>query len=183
MSRPLLAALAGALLLGGCAYDNDTYRGGGRYGVYDGGGYGGPYYGRGSSYGRGPYYGRNTYYGRDPRYWYGGRRNDDDDDRRQARREPRLDRPENGVVCDRRTETCYKGREIDASETREKFGRDAARKVERVRDRYDNNDIFRPRRNAVCDRDDRRCYQNNDPNRRLTREYFGNRAARRVDNN
>lgn len=170
MSRPLFAALAAGLLLGGCAYDNDSYEGRSypRYGVYDNG----PgYYGRGRSvYGR-----NNTYYGRDPRYWYGGRRNDDDNNRRQ----PRFDRPENNVVCDRRTATCYKGREIDVSETREKFGRDAARKVERVRDRYDNNDIFRPRRNAVCDRDDKRCYQNGDPNRRLTREYFGNRAARR----
>ena len=178
MSRLPLAALAGALLLGGCAYDNDTYRGGssGRYGVYEGGGFGGPYYGRG------PSYGRSTYYGRQPGYWYGGRR-DNDDDRREARREPRFDRPENNVVCDRRTETCYKNREIDASETREKFGKDASRKADRVRDRYDNNDVFLPRRNVVCDRDDKRCYQGGDPNRKLTREYFGNKAARRTDNN
>ena len=177
MPRLPLAALAAGLLLAGCAVDNDRYesRSTPRYGVYEGG-YGGPYHGRS------PNYGRSTYYGREPNYWF-NRRGNDNRDRDQARRQPRFDRPENDVVCDRRTEVCYKDREIDASETREKFGRDAARRVDRIRDRRDNNDVFLPRRNVVCDRDDKKCYQGGDANRRLTREYFGNKAARRVDNN
>ena len=32
--------------------------------------------------------------------------------------------PSRGVVCDRATETCYRGREIDASETRDYFGKE-----------------------------------------------------------
>jgi hypothetical protein len=111
-----------------------------------------------------------------PNYWY-NRRDNDDRNRDEARRQQRFDRPENDVVCDRRTQVCYKDKEIDASETREKFGKDAARRVDRVRDRYDNNDLFLPRKNTVCDRDDRTCYQNGDPNRKQTREFFGNKAA------
>jgi hypothetical protein len=178
MPRLPLAALAAGLLLAGCAVDNDRYesRSTPRYGVYEGG-YGGPYYGRS------PNYGRSTYYGREPNYWYNRRDNDNNRNRDEARRQPRFDRPENDVVCDRRTQVCYKDKEIDASETREKFGKDAARKVDRVRDRYDNNDIFLPRKNVVCERDDRTCYQNGDPNRKQTREYFGDRAARRVGRN
>ena len=51
--------------------------------------------------------------------------------------------PSRGVVCDRATETCYRGREIDASETRDYFGREAARKVDRIRDTQGTNRIFR----------------------------------------
>ena len=175
MPRLPFTALAAGLLLAGCAVDNDRYesRSTPRYGVYDGG-YGGPYYGRS------PNYGRSTYYGREPNYWFNRR---DNNNRNEARRQPRFDRPENDVVCDRRTQVCYKDKEIDASETREKFGKGAARRVDRVRDRYDNNDIFLPRKNVVCERDDRTCYQNGDPNKKQTREYFGNRTAKRVDNN
>jgi hypothetical protein len=105
---------------------------------------------------------------------------DNDNNRNEARRQPRFDRPENDVVCDRRTQVCYKDKEIDASETREKFGKDAARKVDRVRDRYDNNDIFLPRKNVVANGRPT-CYQNGDPSRKQTREYFGDRAAKRVE--
>ena len=178
MRRLPLAALAAGLLLAGCAVDNDRYesRSTPRYGVYEGG-YGGPYYGRS------PNYGRSTYYGREPNYWFNRRDNDNNRNRDEAKRQPRFDRPENDVVCDRRTQVCYKDKEIDASETREKFGKDAARRVDRVRDKYDNNDLFLPRKNTVCDRDDKTCYQNGDPSRKQTREYFGNKAAKRVDNN
>jgi hypothetical protein len=157
----LLAALAGAVLLAGCA---DIDRSRDRTYVSDG------YYGR-PVYG-GPY--RTYGY---PRYGY------NDNDRYRGRSSNgRFDREGRDVVCDRRTEVCYKDGDIDASETRERFGKEPARKVERVRDRYDDNDLFLPRRNIVCNDENNTCYRNGKANRQLSREYFGRKDwQRRVD--
>lgn len=169
MSRPLLVVLAAAGLLAGCAIESDSYesRSYPRYGVYD------------SSPG---WWGRPSYE-RQPAYRYGDR-SADRYYRNQARSggEGRLARPDNDVVCDRRTRICYKDGKIDKSETQDFFGGKAADRADDVRDRYEN-DAFVPRKNVVCDRDRRVCYKDGDPNRNLTRDYFGNRAAKRVDKN
>src|SRR3954447_8308588 len=47
--------------------------------------------------------------------------------------------------------------------------------------RYNNDRPFRPSRHVVCDPDDRVCYKNGRPDRSETRDYFGKKAARRVD--
>jgi hypothetical protein len=157
----LLAALAGAVLLAGCA---DIDRSRDRTYVSDGYGYGRAY--------PGGYYGRPYGYPRQSGYY--------DNDRYRGRSSNgRFDREGKDVVCDRRTEVCYKDGDIDASETRERFGKQPARKVERVRDRYDDNDLFLPRRNVVCNDENNTCYRNGKPNRQLSREYFGRRGFQR----
>jgi hypothetical protein len=90
-------------------------------------------------------------------------------------------RPGGDVVCDRRTETCYRRGQIDASETRDYFGRGAARRVDRVRDQAGTNRIFRPDDNVVCNRRDKVCLKNGHPDRSETRDFFGKKAARRID--
>ena len=89
--------------------------------------------------------------------------------------------PSRGVVCDRATETCYRGKEIDASETRDVFGRSAARQVDRVRDQAGTNRIYRVDDDVVCNRRTEICYKNGHPDRTETRDFFGKKAARRID--
>ena len=50
-----------------------------------------------------------------------------------------------------------------------------------VRPRYDDDQPFRPSRHVVCDPDDRVCYKNGHPDRSETRDFFGKKAARRMD--
>lgn len=90
-------------------------------------------------------------------------------------------RPGPGVICDRATETCYRRGQIDASETRDVFGRGAAREVDRVRDWAGTNRLYRPSDDVVCNRVDQVCYKNGHPDRSETRDYFGRSAARRID--
>jgi hypothetical protein len=89
--------------------------------------------------------------------------------------------PSRNVVCDRATETCYRGREIDASETRDYFGKSASRQVDRIRDQAGTNRIYRVDDDVVCNRRSEVCYKNGRPDRSETRDYFGKKAARRVD--
>jgi hypothetical protein len=86
-----------------------------------------------------------------------------------------------GVVCDRVTETCYRGRQIDASETRGNFGRGAAREVDRIRDAQGTNRIYRPSDNVVCNRLEQICFKNGHPDVSETRDYFGKKASRKID--
>ena len=85
--------------------------------------------------------------------------------------------PRRDVVCDRATETCYRGREIDASETRDYFGKSAARKVDRIRDTQGTNRVFRVDDDVVCNRRDQVCYKNGRPDVSETRDYFGKKAG------
>jgi hypothetical protein len=87
--------------------------------------------------------------------------------------------PEKHVVCDQRTQVCYKKGDIDASETKEFFGKDAGRRVDRIRDHLHDNDSFLPTPNVACSRDNQACYRTNgQPDRQDTRRFFGNGAAR-----
>ena len=98
----LTAAAIAGLLLGSCAYDNDRYDGGRyRYGGYSAGDRDGRYAGR----------------GRYPGYSAG----DSNTSRALSRR---------GSFCDDGAEVCYKNGSPDVSDTRDRFGRDAARRVD-----------------------------------------------------
>ena len=155
----LLLALG---LSGGCVSDGSFADGGpGSSGIRWSGPYGSDPFSRGSSVFGGYPYGSDRYSRSD----YGGR----------------TFNPSRGVVCDRATETCYRGREIDASETRDYFGRSAARQVDRIRDDAGTNRIYRVDDDVVCNRPKEVCYKNGRPDRSETRDYFGKKAARRVD--
>lgn len=161
----VLGPLVALGLLAGCATDGN----GGGYGdagsgIRWSGPYGDPYarplpgYPFYSPYGYGPYGGPFRRY--------------DDDDGRFVRR--------GNVVCDRATETCYRGRELDVSETRDFFGRKAAREADRVRDAFGTNHIFRADDDVVCNRREQVCYKDGHPDRSETRDLFGKKAARRL---
>ncbi|MFO1038397.1 MAG: hypothetical protein U1E45_16285 [Geminicoccaceae bacterium] len=112
----------------------------------------------GSMFGRGPY--SNSLYGsQSERFFY----------------------PARNVTCDRQTRICYRGDELDESETRDWFGRRDARRADNIRDAAGTNEIFVPRGNVYCDLDDKVCYKNGHPDRSETRDYFGKKAARRID--
>ena len=87
-------------------------------------------------------------------------------------------RPSPGVVCDRATETCYRGRDIDASETRDVFGRSAAREVDRIRDAAGTNRVYRVSNKVVCDRRTKVCYKNGHPDNSETKDFFGRNLPR-----
>jgi hypothetical protein len=178
MARPLLpACLAGALLLGGCASDNHNHDNGahaaggyrpwgGYYGSPWGGYYGAPY---GWAYGAPPYY-------------YGGHGHEHDDNDHYVAISPngRFVQPEDKVVCDQLTQVCYRKGDLDASETRQYFGKDASHRADNIRDHLHDNDSFLPRPNVACSRDYEACYHTNGrADRPATRRFFGGQAARR----
>ncbi len=156
------AVLTALGLLGGCVSDGSFADPGPRS---SGIRWGGPY---GSDpFSRGPYgYGGNPF----GTSSYGGRSNGG-----------RTFQSSRNVVCDRSTETCYRGREIDASETRDVFGKGAGRRVDRIRDQAGTNRIYRVDDDVVCNRRTEVCLKNGRPDRSETRDYFGKKAARRVD--
>jgi hypothetical protein len=143
-------------LLAGCVTDgNNGPYGGGDPGIRWSGPYGGPY---ARSFPGSPFY---RSYDRD------------EDDGRFVRRG-------GGVVCDRATATCYRDRELDVSETRDFFGRRAARQADRVRDAAGTNHVFRADDDVVCNRREKVCYKDGHPDRSETRDFFGKKAARRM---
>jgi hypothetical protein len=90
-------------------------------------------------------------------------------------------RPRSEVVCDRSTHICYKKGEIDKSDTERMFGERAGDRADDLRDRLGRARIFVPQRDVSCDRERRVCFDDGDPDRGLTRRYFGRRAARGLD--
>lgn len=169
MRRWHAALFLGALVTGcadtGAGTGERDWSGGGPGGVRWGGPYGGVHGPSGGGYWRGRDYGYRDDYRRLPsERGHGGR----------------TFRPGGNVICDRATETCYQGREIDASETREYFGNRAARRVDRIRDNAGTNRIFRPEDDVVCNRRSRVCLEDGRPDRSETREFFGKKAARRL---
>lgn len=173
MPRPPLYGLVGlAALVAGCVpLEQQAGYGGGALirepssGIYWSGPGASPYdrYAYGSPYGFPPYarpYGYPSY-------------SRDYDDGRKFR-------PSRNVVCDRDTRTCYKGGDVDVSETKARFGRKAGREVDRLRDRYDTDDLYRPDDDVVCNRDSRVCYKDGHPDRSETRDYFGKKAAKKI---
>jgi Fels-1 Prophage Protein-like len=76
---------------------------------------------------------------------------------------------------------CYKQGEVDKSDTERVFGDRAGDKVDSLRDRLGTSRLFAPERGVACDREGRVCLEDGDPDRSLTRRYFGRRAARALD--
>lgn len=151
MSRRSVGAILGASLLAGC--------------VTDGNGSGIQWSGPADQepFARSPYA-----FGPGPSAGWGG----------SARAGSRTFRPSPNVVCDRATQTCYRGRDIDASETRDVFGRKAAREVDRIRDEAGTNRIYRVSNKVVCDRRTKVCYKNGHPDNSETKDFFGRNLPR-----
>ena len=94
-------------------------------------------------------------------------------------------RPERGVRCDDVAQICYDRGSPSVDLTRRYFGRDAARSLrDDLRQgeggRYER--IFSPEPGVRCDRVARICHnRRGDPSVRLTRDYLGSDAARRLE--
>ena len=61
------------------------------------------------------------------------------------------------------------------------FGERAGDRADDLRDRLGTARVFVPERGVACDRNRRMCLDDGDPDRSLTRRYFGRRAARALD--
>lgn len=157
MSRSSVGAILGASLLMGCVTD----------GGLDGGSTGGSGISWSGPATRDPFY-RSPGLGADPFGGWSG----------SPRSSGRTFRPSPNVVCDRATETCYRGRDIDASETRDVFGRGAAREVDRIRDAAGTNRVYRVSNKVVCDRRTKVCYKNGHPDNSETKDFFGRNLPR-----
>lgn len=98
-----------------------------------------------------------------------------------ARKHGRFLRPGANLVCDRATRICYKQGEVDKSDTERVFGGRAGDRADDLRDQLGTARLFVPERGVACDRSRKMCLEDGDPDRRLTRRYFGRRAARAID--
>jgi Fels-1 Prophage Protein-like len=98
-----------------------------------------------------------------------------------ARSHDRFLRAGSEVVCDRATRICYKEGKVDKSDTEQVFGGRAGDRADDLRDRLGTARLFLPERDVACDRARRVCLDDGDPDRSLTRRYFGRRAARALD--
>jgi hypothetical protein len=98
-----------------------------------------------------------------------------------ARTQNRFLRPRSDVVCDRATRICYKQGKVDKSDTERIFGGRAGDRAGDLRDRLGTARLFVPERGVACDRERRICLDDGDPDRSLTRRYFGRGAARAID--
>ena len=96
-------------------------------------------------------------------------------------RTQRFLRPGSDAVCDRATRICYKQGKVDKSDTERVFGGRAGDRADDLRDRLGTARLFVPERGVACDRERRMCLDDGDPDRSLTRRYFGRRAARGLD--
>ena len=99
-----------------------------------------------------------------------------DDLPRRARASDRFLRPDRHVVCDRATSICYKRGEVDKSATEGVFGERAGDRADDLRDKLGTARLFVPERGVACDRGRRACFDDGEPDRRLTRRYFGRRG-------
>jgi hypothetical protein len=97
-------------------------------------------------------------------------------DSEQERR--RFVRPDDNLVCDQATRVCYKRGLVDKSDTKEFFGRRAAKHADRLRDERGNAEIFIPEKGVACDPGRQRCYADGKPDRDLTRRHFGKSKGR-----
>lgn len=95
----------------------------------------------------------------------------------RARSSDRFARPQSGVVCDRRTNVCYKNGGLDRSETKDVFGDRASNRVEGIRKRNGTGQLFLPDRGVTCNSIRKVCYDDGVADFSQTRRYFGDRAA------
>jgi hypothetical protein len=93
-------------------------------------------------------------------------------------------RPERGVRCDDAAQICYDRGSPSVELTRQYLGRDAARALRwdlRREERGRYGRVFYPEPGVRCDRTEQVCYnRRGEPSFRLTRDYLGFGAARRL---
>ena len=93
-------------------------------------------------------------------------------------------RPERGVRCNDVAQVCYYRGSPSVDLTRQYFGRDAARARRwslRREERPRYGRVFYPEQGVRCDRVQQVCYnRRGEPSFRLTRDYLGFDAARRL---
>ena len=77
-----------------------------------------------------------------------------------------------------RAALCYKDGKVDKSDTQSVFGERAGDRADRLRDRLGTGRMFVPERGVACDRERKLCLEDGQPDRKLTRRYFGKDAAR-----
>jgi hypothetical protein len=90
--------------------------------------------------------------------------------------------PRKSVWCDEEVAACYAGDAAHPGHTKQQFGADAARDLERRIDggKKREDGIYRPRGGVVCDRLGRACYDREGVNVNATRDEFGRDAAVRL---
>jgi Fels-1 Prophage Protein-like len=98
-----------------------------------------------------------------------------------AQTDDRFLSPRSGLLCDRATRICYKDGNLDRSDTKHVFGKQAGKRADQLRDAHGTARVFVPERGVPCDRERRVCFDDGTPDRGLTRRYFGRRAARKLD--
>jgi hypothetical protein len=98
-----------------------------------------------------------------------------------AQTDRRFLRPRAALVCDRATRICYKQGEIDKSDTERMFGARAGDRADDLRDRHGSARMLVPERGVACDRERRMCLEDGDPDRKLTRRFFGRQATRDIE--
>lgn len=103
------------------------------------------------------------------------------DERRRGpgRRDGRIYSPRKGVSCDERVAACYVEDSAHRGHTRQQFGDEALRVLERrTKGGRDQRDaIYRLEGGAICDRLSQVCYDRRGASAKLTRDEFGRDAA------
>jgi hypothetical protein len=116
------------------------------------------------------------------RYLYGGRWAGRSPFWYEPDRKPdRFVKTGSGVRCDRATRICYKRGRVDKSETQNAFGERAGDRADGWRDSVGTAHMFVTRGGAACDRERRVCFNDGEPDRRLTERFFGRRGKKDRD--
>jgi hypothetical protein len=84
------------------------------------------------------------------------------------------------VSCDPARTSCVIGQAASARQERYRagVGERAGDRADDLRDRFGTARLFVPQRGVACDRERRVCLEDGEPDRKLTRRYFGRGAAR-----
>ena len=105
-------------------------------------------------------------------------------DATDSRREPKwIFEPDGETSCDMRTQVCYGPKGPNPKQTRRYFGDAAAARLEQNLGSPANGSsgITRRRHGVGCDQSVRICYDENGPNVKQTRKYFGDAAAKQLE--
>lgn len=105
-------------------------------------------------------------------------------DATDSRREPKwIFEPDGETSCDMRTQVCYGPKGPNPNKTRRYFGDAAAAKLEQNLGSPANGSsgITRRKHGVGCDQSVRICYDENGPNVKQTRKYFGDAAAKQLE--
>ena len=95
----------------------------------------------------------------------------------RVRSSDRFARPQSGVVCDRRTNVCYKNGEARPERNQGCVRRPGTDRVEGIRKRNGTGKLFLPDRGVTCNSIRKVCYDDGVADFSQTRRYFGDRAA------